>query len=1092
MVALNVQATPVTEAHVVRRAVSAWAAENGNAFDRPGSVTGVQAEKDSDGTILYWVASMSNGGAVIVSPDTDLDLVVAVVEKFDGTFPKGHPLPSILRADMKNRLSVIRGASASAGSSSSGTSGVRAFSTLSLSGGAASAGSLPEDVKASVKKANAQWTRYRSSSGGVSLLGATLEGGDGSPYVRRIVDGFESGGRYTHWNQSDVDKKPCYNYYTPNNEVCGCVATAGAAILQFFGCTGTEAGIEGEGCSLYSRPYEAVTIGGELDWSILPKAYGGQSESDELDEAGRELLGRAAYDMGVLVNMNWASSGPDSESGALLLDLVAAFKAFGFNTSRCVTFRNAEANQYQKTIYAQNWCGAPVVLGIRSAFGGHAVIACGYACDGDGDSFCRVFMGWGGYGDAWYKLPEIESFSLVDEAITMIGYADDAVVPVYGTANVPGIDLTIPGWKDDAGDAVTVKVNGSGSFGIRVPMSLAESARKIAYEPKNILLDITPFDATVIQDVEAGRAALDRALPDEMLFSVLNMTLASTVEAARAIALRDNKALLMVSGNVNTERTAALLESLYHLDDTTDISNKFVFVYTSVTSASMNGVDGDPSIGVFDPAVGSADLRWWIANGRLAYDNFIEGVDEETDEIIYTLDGMDTDEIVSMLSNSSATGILDVGYDAFLRRRSDAVVTVTGVGIDFGIDDPFEVAAVEPAYGEIAKAWTNCESVVFSAPAVYTNEAKGVVYSCVGWSTNEVFDADGYATYNPGNTVTIDLEAGTEMVFTWVWKISRLRVTASTEGLPPVQGLICVTPSETWCELGSRVTLMATNAVGWYALSGWEIQRSASSNVESGDYVNIYDAYQCENGNTLSFFVYEPLNVCAKYRQVKYEEGKPAPSSAPDYRTYAFRIESSPAEVSANVSLQSGLQWGDNAIPDSIVHLAPQSPLYVDSANGVWICKGWMVDGELVDSPDVAYMLDPTDQGCVFTSVWELQTPEVVPDGGDAGGSDGSDDDDPVEPDQGPEPAPIAFSSISRDDSGVYTISLTNGVKGCWYHLEYTDSLSPALWQPAELQDGFNPQQALEDGVVTFRAVGNPNPGGRFWRAKATKKETGD
>ena len=94
MFALNAQAAPVSSAQVVN-AVSAWASANGSAFDGPGRAVSAEAVSEN-GTNLYWIVRMSKGGAVIASPDTDLDLVVAVLEKFDGSFPKGHPLPAIL------------------------------------------------------------------------------------------------------------------------------------------------------------------------------------------------------------------------------------------------------------------------------------------------------------------------------------------------------------------------------------------------------------------------------------------------------------------------------------------------------------------------------------------------------------------------------------------------------------------------------------------------------------------------------------------------------------------------------------------------------------------------------------------------------------------------------------------------------------------------------------------------------------------------------------------------------------------------------------------------------------------------------------
>ena len=36
------------------------------------------------------------------------------------------------------------------------------------------------------------------------------------------------------WSQGKVGNQNCYNYYTPNHYVCGCVATAGAQIMRYF------------------------------------------------------------------------------------------------------------------------------------------------------------------------------------------------------------------------------------------------------------------------------------------------------------------------------------------------------------------------------------------------------------------------------------------------------------------------------------------------------------------------------------------------------------------------------------------------------------------------------------------------------------------------------------------------------------------------------------------------------------------------------------------------------------------------------------------------------------------------------------------
>ena len=222
MLTLGARASLVTSNEVVD-AVSAWASANGETFNQQSSTinsqpvaTSATPTYDDDGmTVLYWTVAMSNGGAVIASPDTDLDLVVAVLEKYDGPLPAGHPLPSMLKSDMSNRLEVLarrRAAQAPAGG------GRRMLSAAAAAQTVAAQTDTPLD--GAVKSANAQWAKYGVGQvgGGMRLMAAELADGDESPYVRRIVSGFETNGRYTFWNQ-DALRGGVANALTPVRRV---------------------------------------------------------------------------------------------------------------------------------------------------------------------------------------------------------------------------------------------------------------------------------------------------------------------------------------------------------------------------------------------------------------------------------------------------------------------------------------------------------------------------------------------------------------------------------------------------------------------------------------------------------------------------------------------------------------------------------------------------------------------------------------------------------------------------------------------------------------------------------------------------------
>ncbi|MBQ9740784.1 MAG: C10 family peptidase [Kiritimatiellae bacterium] len=1084
ILALNAQAAEVSSVQV-KRAVSAWAAANGSAFANPGSVTGATPVKDSDGTVLYWIVKMSNGGVVIASPDTDLDLVIAVLEKSDGTFPAGHPLPSILKKDMKNRLSIIRGSSTS--SATSGNSGVRMASALSATT-QSTAAELPEDVKASVTKANAQWAKYDNPNAGVNLLGASLEGGDASPYVRRIVDGFETGGRFTHWNQSEspIDGNPLYNLYTPNNAVCGCVATAGSAIMQFFGCTNDIGVVKGEGCSYNGSSFECSTREGVLDWSSLPtNDVGDVNNFIATNDVARDLIGRVAYNMGVLVGMGWT----DDESGAVTLKLADAFMRYGFKSAAAVSYEDglAGAAPYYKMIYAQNWAGSPVAMSIRGDIGGHAVVACGYARDGDGDEFCRVFMGWGGSGDSWYKFPNVGSFNTINGAVSMLGYRQevevegfdstvgidsDAVVPVCGTANVKNTTLVIPdGTYKVEVDAesmeakvvpadLVVPVDGKGFFATRIPLSM--KGPRLVHPDTGSSMAIEPFDSKVLSSSNKSRVDYEKAMPSELLFLVMNMKVASTVASAREIASREGKALLMASGS-GSERDQMLIDYISYLDSTSDMSNRFVFVHVNSADATSTEKDGDPSIGVFDPDDGAAELRWWEANGRLTYDNFIDINAENSEALNYTFCATN-----AVALTNSVDAVLAAGYDSYQRIHSEISVTVASLYADsFGEE---LIGSVFPAYGIHEKCWTNGECVVFSALEAHTNFTSGVAYSCIGW---EMYDAEGVVTNGLGNRAEITLENGMEVVFVWLWEPSHYRVEASHIGLPVYgmpEDLVVVTPETAWVEAGARVTLKAETELGDYRLKEWILSR-----VGGTDYTAFYNDSVAvrQNGGTVSFFVYEPVSVAANY-----STDSSVGSIAGEAKEYKFEINSVPEEFKDFISLKHGCVWGTNTTIDPVIQLEPAVQSYKDSTNVVWVCTGWEINGTQYEGADAAFELYSSELVYSVKCLWGVKPPDPLPDDGDDDGEEDPGQEDPV-------PAPIAFSSISQALDGTWTLVLTNAVKDCWYHLEYTDSLLPVDWKPA-----MDPVQATENGPIVFSPEGNG--AGRFWRARATTKETGN
>jgi hypothetical protein len=556
-------------------------------------------------------------------------------------------------------------------------------------------------------------------------------------------------------------------------------------------------------------------------------------------------------------------------------------------------------------------------------------------------------------------------------------------------------------------------------------------------------MTITPFDSKALNDDKAELAQLEAAMPAEMLFLVLNTTVKSTVESARAKALEDGKAVLMVSGS-GSVRENMLVDYITYLDSNTDLSNRFVFVRLNSSDYTSVDGDGDPSIGIFDPSEGSAELRWWEENGRLAYSNFINYDADNLDQLTYLFTPSDATALTNIVSQ-----VLTDGYDLYARRHSGIEVVVRA--IDEAGNPMSGLGGVDLAYGVYTNCWTNGQIVAFSAPVTYTNDTLGIAYKCLGWSTNGVSAASSL-----DRSLSVELSLSNSVDFAWVWKVVGYRVTASS--YPAVDG--AVTPAVSWVYPNDRVTLLAEPSLNRYGgLSYWDIV----SDVTGADNVSS-DIYN--NGRALSFTVTEPFSVVATY--------KSSASAAEDPVGYSVNISVNPPELAGFIEGGS-VKLGDNDTYDRIVSVAALiSDIPDDTAGGVWKCVGYIENGvtnALPESEQFVTVGSPT-----IELAWEFQVPvveEVLP-----------------------VPGPISVKGLSRAADGSWKITVEGAVKDCWYWLYSSDDMAKltgdSLQWTAELAQvkETNPQQANEDGDIVFTVTSDE--GKMFWRTKVTATQSGD
>lgn len=389
----------------------------GSGGDSDGSPVVSVSPYERGGKVLFYVARRESGAAVFLSPDDRVYPVIAMSERvFDGSgnvlLDKGHPLFDILEGTMSNTVRRL--------------SALMATRTDEYS------------------RNREEWGRFIGKPAKMARASLKASASDnligGAEYV---LPGFETGGVLTHWNQTTASKDfsgnvPLYNYYMLSSSIggageagldqhvefasqfpCGCVATALAAAAQYHGFTGVvdsptyynTVTVETTGGTTGFSKY---LVPGEYDWSVLPSNYGGSAPECRSDssfpQAARELIGRVAYNYGIVSRMNYAnmSSGastplrPDMTDGfvtftANLRDHAHVNKG-GFLTSREIS----NPVEFSRALEVAIRLGEPVVMQVRGSQGGHCILAVGVRGASDFSRYVKVFMGWSGSGDTWF------------------------------------------------------------------------------------------------------------------------------------------------------------------------------------------------------------------------------------------------------------------------------------------------------------------------------------------------------------------------------------------------------------------------------------------------------------------------------------------------------------------------------------------------------------------------------------------------------------------------------------------------------------------------------------------------------------------
>ena len=329
-----------------------------------------EAVSDTDGRVLYYVTPLEPQGFVVLSADDAIEPVVAfsATGRFDRS--AGSPLSVLLGGDMKSRLDGIR----------------------------RPAGDGRGDARAPSETAR-KWQALLDAAGDVRAEDDDPLQAAGQPSVSdvRVPPLLES-----KWGQDDAAGGYCYNYYTPNHYVTGCVATAMAQLMRYHQWPATGIGVHSfriyvDGAEQYWNTRGGNGSGGPYNWAQMPS-----DPEAGLTATQRQAIGALCYDAGLSVNMGYTSDGSGASTSTADLALV---DTFGYANSIYGYVFATYVNAGLTAMMNPNLdAGMPVLLSISGPGAAHAVLADGYGYSG-GTVYHHLNMGWTGLDDAWYQFP---------------------------------------------------------------------------------------------------------------------------------------------------------------------------------------------------------------------------------------------------------------------------------------------------------------------------------------------------------------------------------------------------------------------------------------------------------------------------------------------------------------------------------------------------------------------------------------------------------------------------------------------------------------------------------------------------------------
>ncbi|MFC1794968.1 C10 family peptidase, partial [Planctomycetota bacterium] len=344
-------------------------------------VKDIETFAGQDDRPAYYIVNLEPTGYVIVSADNRIEPIIGFVADGSYDFLFENPLVALVTSDLSGRIEAVR-------------------NTFSLQS--------TVEMK-TTDSPQGKWRRFidlaEDSEGRFSPMSVIIVGDI------RVLPLLQS-----QWGQAKGCGDNLYNYYTPSNYPCGCVATAMAQVMRYYEYPTEQIGVHefaihvGGTRGKTENTRGGDGLGGSYIWSDMPLRPNDNCEN--LTEAQRQAIGAICYDAGIAVETYYDSGG----SGALMPDATDAMVSI-FQYENVVLGYDSGSNVHEaltEMINPNLDAKAPVILAISDPFdpdGGHAVVCDGYGYESS-TLYHHLNMGWNGADDLWYNLPDINAVNI--------------------------------------------------------------------------------------------------------------------------------------------------------------------------------------------------------------------------------------------------------------------------------------------------------------------------------------------------------------------------------------------------------------------------------------------------------------------------------------------------------------------------------------------------------------------------------------------------------------------------------------------------------------------------------------------------------